>query len=86
MRLNAQAPEGFSATMNPPAPSTPGFTPKTVDCPTCGGPSLYAPSNRFRPFCSERCKQNDLGAWASESFRVPTSPPLEPGQSEEPLH
>lgn len=72
--------------MTAPESSTPGFKPKTVDCPTCGGPSLYAPSNRFRPFCSERCKQNDLGAWASESFRVPTSPPLEPGQSEEPLH
>lgn len=53
------------------------FTPTTVTCPTCGGPSLYAPSNRFRPFCSERCKQIDLGAWASETFRVPSSPPPE---------
>ncbi|TMW77340.1 DNA gyrase inhibitor YacG, partial [Thauera sp. UPWRP] len=26
-------------------------------------------------FCSERCKQIDLGAWASESYRVPSSPP-----------
>lgn len=55
----------------------PAFTPTTVSCPTCGGPSLYAPSNRFRPFCSERCKQIDLGAWASETFRVPSSPPPE---------
>jgi hypothetical protein len=44
---------------------------KTVSCPQCGGTSLYAPSNRFRPFCSERCKQLDLGSWASESFKLP---------------
>ena len=42
-----------------------------VRCPQCGGDSVYAPSNPYRPFCSERCKQIDLGAWASESFRVP---------------
>lgn len=46
----------------------------TVTCPQCRGPSLYAPDNRYRPFCSERCKQVDLGAWASEEFRVPSSP------------
>lgn len=43
---------------------------RTVRCPTCGGPSVYAPSNAFRPFCSERCKNIDLGAWASEAYRV----------------
>jgi uncharacterized protein len=26
---------------------------------------------KFRPFCSERCKTLDLGAWASEAYRVP---------------
>lgn len=41
--------------MNSPA------NPRTVPCPTCGGPSLYGPANPFRPFCSERCKQIDLG-------------------------
>lgn len=44
---------------------------KTVTCPGCGGPSVYAPQNRYRPFCSERCKQIDLGAWASERFTLP---------------
>ncbi|MGS0758502.1 DNA gyrase inhibitor YacG, partial [Roseateles sp. GG27B] len=29
------------------------------------------------PFCSNRCRQIDLGAWASESFAVPASPPVE---------
>jgi endogenous inhibitor of DNA gyrase (YacG/DUF329 family) len=28
------------------------------------------PENPWRPFCSERCKQIDLGAWASESYRI----------------
>lgn len=48
---------------------------RTVTCPTCAGPSQYTSDNRFRPFCSERCKQVDLGAWASESFRVPEASP-----------
>ena len=48
-------------------------TDKIVACPTCGGDSVYAPSNPFRPFCSERCKQIDLGAWASERFSMPAA-------------
>ena len=49
--------------------------PRIVRCPACGGDSVYAPSNPFRPFCCERCKGMDLGAWASESFRVPDETP-----------
>jgi endogenous inhibitor of DNA gyrase (YacG/DUF329 family) len=49
--------------------------PRIVKCPSCGGRSVYAPSNRYRPFCGERCKGMDLGAWASESFRVPADAP-----------
>ena len=48
---------------------------RVVTCPQCGGESLYAPENRWRPFCSERCKNLDLGAWASESFRMPDETP-----------
>ncbi|MES2843287.1 MAG: DNA gyrase inhibitor YacG [Pseudomonadota bacterium] len=44
---------------------------KTVRCPGCGGPSIYAPSNAFRPFCCERCKNMDFGAWAMETFKLP---------------
>ena len=44
--------------------------PKLVPCPTCGGDSIYAPSNPYRPFCSNRCKNIDLGAWANEDFRM----------------
>ena len=49
--------------------------PRVVRCPACSGDSIYAPSNPFRPFCSERCKNLDFGAWASESFRVPDETP-----------
>lgn len=44
---------------------------RIVRCPQCGGESLWSADNKFRPFCSERCKLIDLGAWASESYRVP---------------
>lgn len=47
---------------------------RIVACPACGGDSVYGPDNAARPFCGPRCKDIDLGAWASESFRVPTSP------------
>ncbi|WP_440107504.1 DNA gyrase inhibitor YacG [Acidovorax sp. BL-A-41-H1] len=51
---------------------------RIVVCPSCGGDSVYAPTNAYRPFCSERCKQVDLGAWASEDFRLPTeAPPMD---------
>lgn len=48
---------------------------KMVVCPACKGPSLYALSNASRPFCSERCKNIDFGAWASESFRMAAETP-----------
>jgi endogenous inhibitor of DNA gyrase (YacG/DUF329 family) len=47
---------------------------KIVTCPTCGGESIYALDNPFRPFCSERCKNVDFGAWASESYRLEARP------------
>jgi len=46
-------------------------TPRIVTCPRCGNPVEWIPQNRYRPFCSERCKMIDLGAWANESYRVP---------------
>lgn len=57
---------------------------RVVTCPRCGGDSIYAPSNPYRPFCGERCKKMDLGAWASESFRVPTEAPPEDEQYGDP--
>ncbi len=40
-------------------------------CPICRKPADWSPSNRFRPFCSERCRDIDLGQWAAEVYRVP---------------
>lgn len=45
---------------------------KNVRCPVCGGGTAWE-SNPWRPFCSERCQLTDLGAWASEWYRVPGS-------------
>ncbi len=40
-----------------------------VKCPTCGKEVVYDQSNPFRPFCSQRCRLIELGAWAnSERF------------------
>ena len=47
---------------------------RIVRCPGCGGDSVYASINPFRPFCGERCRLADLGSWASEGYRV-TVPP-----------
>jgi endogenous inhibitor of DNA gyrase (YacG/DUF329 family) len=41
-----------------------------ADCPTCKKANTWTPTNAFRPFCSERCKLIDLGAWASEQHRI----------------
>ena len=45
-------------------------TERKVPCPTCKRPAVFSPANAWRPFCSERCRSADLGAWASEQFRV----------------
>ena len=52
--------------------------PVKVRCPQCGGESLWSADNTYRPFCSERCKLIDLGAWASESYRVPVEESNDP--------
>lgn len=42
-----------------------------VNCPTCGTKVAWLPENKWKPFCSQRCKLIDLGEWATEKFRVP---------------
>jgi endogenous inhibitor of DNA gyrase (YacG/DUF329 family) len=44
---------------------------RTVRCPQCGKAVEWTPASKFRPFCSERCKMLDFGAWAAEVYRVP---------------
>ena len=43
-----------------------------VKCPSCGKQTEYDAENEFRPFCSERCKLLDFGAWADEEYALPT--------------
>ena len=42
-----------------------------VKCPACGKETEYN-GNEYRPFCSERCKLLDFGAWADEEYALPT--------------
>jgi len=50
---------------------------RIVTCPACKRPTRYAPENRYRPFCSARCRGIDLGAWANEDYRVEAKTPVE---------
>lgn len=44
-----------------------------VKCPQCGTEKEYK-GNEFRPFCSERCKLIDFGAWADENYGIAAEP------------
>lgn len=41
-----------------------------VRCPRCGTPTTISSSNEFRPFCSGRCRNVDLHAWATSQYRI----------------
>ena len=49
-------------------PVAPG--PVRRPCPICGKPA----EPRFRPFCSSRCADIDLGRWFTERYRIPAGP------------
>lgn len=44
-----------------------------VTCPTCRRVTTWE-ENAHRPFCSERCRNIDLGLWAAEAHRIPGEP------------
>jgi uncharacterized protein len=44
--------------------------PVVVKCPACGTEVRWSNESRFRPFCSQRCRTIDLGAWASEHYSI----------------
>jgi len=46
-----------------------------VECPQCHKKIEYSSANPYRPFCSERCKKIDLGAWAEESYVITSTSP-----------
>ncbi|MGH6912602.1 MAG: DNA gyrase inhibitor YacG [Geminicoccales bacterium] len=49
---------------------------RTPRCPLCGRPRVQ----RFRPFCSARCRDIDLGRWFTQSYTVPVA---EPGEEDD---
>ena len=44
---------------------------KKVTCPSCQKPATWSSENKYRPFCSERCKLIDLGEWATGAYAIP---------------
>ena len=40
-----------------------------IKCPKCGIEVLWE-DNKWRPFCSERCRMVDLGAWVTEGYKI----------------
>ena len=47
----------------------PAVTPgKVKRCPICAAPMRRA----YRPFCSRRCADLDLGRWVTGAYRIPT--------------
>ena len=38
------------------------------ECPTCGATTAV----EFKPFCSKRCADVDLGRWINGDYRIPT--------------
>lgn len=55
-----------------------------VNCPRCQTPVTWSADAPFRPFCSERCKLMDLGAWATEKYRVAAPGHADASQNEIP--
>ena len=55
-------------------------SPRLVPCPHCGKTVEWTAASRDRPFCSERCKLIDLGAWATGAYRIPVAEPSESGE------
>lgn len=44
--------------------------PLTVKCPTCRKAAAWE-NNPYRPFCSDRCRLIDFGAWTEERYKIP---------------
>lgn len=42
-----------------------------MSCPICGGETQTS----YRPFCSKRCADVDLGKWLNGSYAVPSQDP-----------
>ncbi|HEY6240399.1 MAG TPA: DNA gyrase inhibitor YacG [Burkholderiales bacterium] len=54
-----------------------------VRCPRCNAQVVWTTEDRYRPFCSERCKLIDLGDWAMEKYRVGVEGDKSPPESQQ---
>lgn len=52
---------------------------KSKSCPECGGE--IAPE--FRPFCSKRCADVDLGRWLTGAYAIPASDVVDDGDDDD---
>lgn len=52
-----------------------------MSCPICGKPA----AERYRPFCSKRCADVDLGRWLNGAYAVPADDPDELEEAAEEL-
>lgn len=50
---------------------------RALQCPICQKTVEWTDAFPFRPFCSERCRVIDLGAWADDRYRVPINAPVD---------
>jgi endogenous inhibitor of DNA gyrase (YacG/DUF329 family) len=57
--------------------------PPRVRCPTCKREIAWSDEFPHRPFCSDRCRLIDLGAWLSEQHAIPDA---DAGLSDQPAH
>jgi hypothetical protein len=57
---------------------TDSTAPRGPSCPICGKPALQAQ----RPFCSNRCRDIDLGRWLKEGYRIESDEPPDGGSGD----
>jgi endogenous inhibitor of DNA gyrase (YacG/DUF329 family) len=58
------------------------MSPTLVKCPTCRRQIDWSKSE-FRPFCSDRCRLIDLGAWLTEKHAIPGDAPADTSDGNE---
>jgi endogenous inhibitor of DNA gyrase (YacG/DUF329 family) len=51
-----------------------------MKCPSCGRPIEWSDAWPHRPFCSDRCRIIDLGAWLTGRHAIPGEP-VEPDEA-----
>jgi len=56
------------------------------DAPLCVLCRRHPVDAAYRPFCSQRCKLQDLARWAEGTYRVPAEPVPDPDETDDREH